>query len=87
MIITAEHSLLPSIPWGLTRATAPLPRAEASYDHVTLDPATQTTAFRDRAAGIVDMAKSKVTVTTSKGGGSDGSSGSSNVADDSNTDS
>jgi len=33
----------------------------------------------------VDMGN-KVTVTTSKGGGSDGSGGSANVADDSNSD-
>ncbi|MEV7008530.1 putative ATP-grasp-modified RiPP [Streptosporangium sp. NPDC051022] len=86
MTITAEHSPLTPSPWGLTRTTDPLPTAEPPYDRVTLDPATQTTTFRDRNGGIVDMANT-VTVTTSKGCGSDGSSGSSNVADDSNTDS
>ncbi|MGV9773329.1 putative ATP-grasp-modified RiPP [Streptosporangium sp. NPDC003464] len=84
MTITAEHPPLAQIPWGLSRTTAPLPEGEALYDTVDLDPVTQLTAFRNQAGLIVDMAKT--TVTTSKGGGSDGSSGSSNVADDSNTD-
>ncbi|GAA0853575.1 putative ATP-grasp-modified RiPP [Streptosporangium amethystogenes subsp. fukuiense] len=77
--------LRPLIPWGLSRKTDPLPESEALYDHVTLDPATQITTFRDGSGVIVDMGN-KVTVTTSRGGGSDGSSGSSNVADDSNSD-
>lgn len=84
-IVDRPTTIRPLTPWGLSRKTAPLPGAEALYDHVTLDPATQTTAFRDRDGGIVDMGN-KVTVTTSKGGGSDGSSGSANVADDSNND-
>lgn len=85
MTVTTDRSPLPPTPWGLSRATAPLPEGEALYDHVTLDPATQLAAFRNSAGAIVDMGN-KVTVTTSKGGGSDGSGGSANVADDSNSD-
>ncbi|WP_051864685.1 putative ATP-grasp-modified RiPP [Streptosporangium roseum] len=85
MTVIAERPPLPLLPWGLSRTTTPLGAAPALYDMVDLDPATQLTTFRDAAGMIVDMGN-KVTVTTSKGGGSDGSSGSSNVADDSNAD-
>lgn len=64
-------------PWGLSRMTDPLPDAPQLYKTVHLDPDTQITTFRDADGGIVDMAD-KATVTTSKGGGSDGSGGSAN---------
>ncbi|WP_433366881.1 putative ATP-grasp-modified RiPP [Streptosporangium sp. CA-115845] len=73
-------------PWGLNRTTEPLLECPPLYDTIQFDPVTQLTSFRSRAGVIVDMGN-KVTVTTSKGGGSDGSGGSANVADDSNTDS
>ncbi|MGV9302768.1 putative ATP-grasp-modified RiPP [Nonomuraea sp. NPDC004354] len=73
-------------PWGLSRMTDPVPDSPRLYETVHLDPETQITTFRDTDGGIVDMGN-KVTVTTSKGGGSDGSGGSPNVADDSTTDS
>ncbi|MFE3448152.1 putative ATP-grasp-modified RiPP [Nonomuraea sp. NPDC059194] len=71
---------------GLSRVTDPLPDSPQLYTTVHLDPETQITTFRDADGEIVDMGN-KVTVTTSKGGGSDGSGGSANVADDSTTDS
>ncbi|MER6172088.1 putative ATP-grasp-modified RiPP [Streptosporangium sp. NPDC001681] len=73
------------IPWGLGRMTEPLPEEPSLYGTAEFDPVTQLTHFHDGAGAIVDMGK-KVTVTQSKGGGSDGSSGSSSVADDSNND-
>lgn len=72
-------------PWGLSRMTEPLPEEPSLYETAELDPVTQLTHFYDGAGAIVDMGK-KVTVTKSRGGGSDGSSGSSSVADDSNND-
>lgn len=72
-------------PWGLSRTTEPLPELPPLYDTARLDPETQVTTFHDTAGAIVDMA-GKVTVTTSKGGGSDGSGGSAAVADDSQND-
>lgn len=78
-------------PWGLSRATERLTESPLPYQTAKLDPDTQTSRFYDATGGIVDMItcaanKTFVTVTYSKGGGSDGSSGSSQVADDSNTD-
>ncbi|MGV9532076.1 putative ATP-grasp-modified RiPP [Streptosporangium sandarakinum] len=72
-------------PWGLSRATTPLPEECDLYASVQLDPVTQVTHFHDRDGAIVDMA-TKITITKSRGGGNDGSGGSPQVADDSNTD-
>ncbi|GGK73817.1 hypothetical protein Sme01_33100 [Sphaerisporangium melleum] len=78
-------------PWGLSRSTERLPAAPAPYETFSFDPATQLTRFYDARGVIVDMGKEGssrtfVTVTVSRGGGGDGSSGASQVADDSNND-
>ncbi|GAB2467967.1 hypothetical protein GCM10027187_40170 [Streptosporangium sandarakinum] len=72
-------------PWGLSRATTPLPEEDGLYASVQLDPTTQVTRFYDRDGAPVDMGN-KVTITKSRGGGNDGSGGSPAVADDSNND-
>ncbi|MFD8527832.1 putative ATP-grasp-modified RiPP [Streptosporangium canum] len=72
-------------PWGLTRMTRHLPVALPLYATFEFAPETQVTNFYDAAGAIVDMGN-KVTVTMSKGGGGDGSSGSKSVADDSQND-
>ncbi|WP_433247276.1 putative ATP-grasp-modified RiPP [Streptosporangium sp. CA-135522] len=75
-------------PWGLGRMSESFPEAESPYMTVQLDPATQLTRFHGADGVIVDMGKKTyATISMSKGGGSDGSGGSANVADDSNTDS
>ncbi|MEU9885197.1 putative ATP-grasp-modified RiPP [Sphaerisporangium sp. NPDC051011] len=79
-------------PWGLSRMTERLPPAPLPYATTSFDPTSQLTLFCDAQGAIVDMGKdgtsrSFVTATVSKGGGQDGSSGASQVADDSNNDS
>ncbi|MEV4095272.1 putative ATP-grasp-modified RiPP [Streptosporangium saharense] len=74
-----------TMPWGLSRATEPLLEEPPPYETIEFDPETQLTSFHDQNGVIVDMSK-KVTVTMSKGGGSDGSSSSKAVADDSSSD-
>jgi putative ATP-grasp target RiPP len=74
-------------PWGLARMTERLPEVPPLYQTARLDPATQITHFYDASGAVVVMGKDTfVTVTMSKGGGGDGSSGSAQVADDSQTD-
>ncbi|MFF4414732.1 putative ATP-grasp-modified RiPP [Streptosporangium sp. NPDC001559] len=72
-------------PWGLSRMTDPLPGLPPLHETLRLDPETQLTHFYGADGAIVDMA-GKITITTSKGGGSDGSAGSAAVADDSQND-
>lgn len=73
----------PVQPWGLGRMTPTSP-AVSEFQTVVFDPETQLTHFYDANGAIVDMATS--TVTKSKGGGGDGSSGATEVTDDTKPD-
>ncbi|MGW4422984.1 putative ATP-grasp-modified RiPP [Streptosporangium sp. NPDC004631] len=78
---------LPMRPWGLGRMSERLPEGPPLYETTQLDPVTQITHFYDTRGTVVDMgkegsSKAFVTVTMSRGGGGDGSAGSTQVADD-----
>ncbi|MET8868430.1 putative ATP-grasp-modified RiPP [Nonomuraea sp. NPDC004580] len=72
-------------PWGLGRMTVSGLEEESWYESVCLDPATQITRFYNAGGEVLPM-QMGATITKSKGGGGDGSSGSPEVADDSEND-
>ncbi|GGO78242.1 putative ATP-grasp-modified RiPP [Nonomuraea cavernae] len=73
------------VPWGLGRMTVSGLAEEPWYESVCLDPATQITRFYNADGEVLPIQMGQ-TVTMSKGGGGDGSSGSPEVADDSQND-
>ncbi|WP_431914241.1 putative ATP-grasp-modified RiPP [Nonomuraea jabiensis] len=75
-------------PWGMSRATAPLPEAALPWVSTELDPETQLTIFHDDQGKPVDIFagtnRTYPTVSMSKPG--DGSKDAAEEADDSPTD-
>lgn len=80
---------VPTVPWGLTRATGWLPIAPLPYDTARLDPDTQLAVFTDKDGHLVELGRhgsNSASATTSMSGGSDGKNPQPQVADDSTPD-